>query len=295
MHAAIATCAEVPTLDEDGPLLVQALAARGIEASPAVWDDPGVRWDTFDVVVIRSTWDYPGKWQAFVGWIGEVAAATRLVNAAEVVRWNVDKRYLRALENQGIPIVPTSWIEDADGSDRLDAAWNASADLVVKPAISAGSKDTRRFARHEADAAKLLARAILGSGRPVMLQPYVPSVDERGETALLYFGGSYSHAIRKGPLLQVGDDLEAGLFRQEVIDPRTATESERALGERVLDALPFARASLAYARIDLVLDDQGAPRVIEVELIEPSVFLQHDVGAAGRFADALARRTSGLP
>ncbi|MFW5741022.1 MAG: ATP-grasp domain-containing protein [Myxococcota bacterium] len=288
MRAAIATCAEVPNLDEDGPLLVQALAHYGIEAEPAIWDDPAVAWPSYDLVVIRSTWDYPSRWRSFLDWIDAVETPCRLLNPADVVRWNIDKRYLRSLARHGIPVVPTQWLEDFSASVNLTDKWRRTDEVVVKPAVSAGSKDTRRFARNESDAAAALARDILASGRPVMLQPYMGSVDDRGETALLYFGGRYSHAIRKGPLLAVGDALEAGLFRQEEIEPRVASDEERALGELVLDRLPFERDRLAYARVDLVQGAGGTPSVIEIELIEPSVFLQHAPGAADRFASALA-------
>lgn len=292
LRVAIATCAEVPELDEDGPFLLRALADRDVQARPEVWDDPAVSWDAFDAVVLRSTWDYPSKWQAFLSWIDDVARRTRLMNSAAVVRWNVDKRYLRILTEAGLPVVPTCWLEQGAPTGIPASAWNGRDELVVKPAISAGSKDTGRFTKAELPTIERLVASILDTGRPVMLQPYMRSVDEHGETALLYFRGRYSHAIRKGPLLAVGDGLEAGLFRQEVIDPRTASADERTIGEQVLETLPFARETLTYARVDLVRDDDGAPRVIEVELIEPSMFLQHGDDAAGRFADAIAEAAS---
>ena len=295
MRAAIATCADVPTLDEDGPGLLAALAERGVEAVPAIWDDDTVAWERFDLVVLRSTWDYPAKWEQFVAWIDQVSQVARLVNAAPVVRWNVDKRYLRSLAAAGIPTVPTWWIEHGGVADALADAWSQCEELVVKPVISAGSKDTRRFARDEAALANALARQILDSGRKVMAQPYVPSVNDYGETALLYFGGEFSHAIRKGPLLRVGDDVAAGLFRLEAVDPRIPTERERATGERVLAALPFSRESLAYARVDLVWDESAGPLVIEVELIEPSVFLEKAGASVDRFADVLVDAATQSP
>lgn len=290
MHrVAIATCDQVPDLDEDGPTLLQALADRDIVAVPAVWDDASVAWASFDAVLLRSTWDYPAKWREFLGWIDRLSLSTQLINAPRVVHWNVDKRYLLELSRRGVSIVPTWWLENA-GQPIPEAAWSGAGQLVVKPVVSAGSKDTRRFSRDMADDAELLVSAIASTGRAVMVQPYVDSVDERGETALLYFGGTFSHAIRKGPLLGVGDGIERGLFRREEIEPRDAEEDELRLGDRVLEALPFERAELAYARVDVVRGPGREPRVIEVELIEPSLFLQRGVGAAARFAAVIAER-----
>ena len=202
-----------------------------------------------------------------------------------MVRWNVDKRYLRVLERCGVPVVPTVWIED----ERTEMPAEAWHEIVVKPAISAGSKDTARLRRSQGASIDALIKSIRSTGRPVMVQPYVSSVDERGETALLFFGGVCSHAICKGPLLEIDGDLEEGLFREEDIEPRVASKDERALGERVLEALPFDRASLVYARTDVVRGDDGRSRVIEVELIEPSVFLQYDRDASDRFALSIAQ------
>lgn len=284
---ALATCQERAELDEDGPALVSALRLRGINASAAIWNDPSVDWSSYRLVVLRSTWDYPRRWQAFLGWAHKVAQTTRLANAADVVAWNIDKRYLRELSAKGIPVVPTTWIDPGAFGD-VERAWESDA-LVVKPAISAGSCDSGVYTRAQARQAEQLVAFILDSGRPVMLQPYVRTIDTHGETALLYFGGQYSHAIRKGALLRVGAELEAGLFREETIDAREASDAERDLGDRVLDALPWGREDLLYARVDLVRDVAGNPQVIELELIEPSVFLSHAPGAAERFADAIER------
>lgn len=249
---------------------------------PTVWDDPSVSWGAFDAVVLRSTWDYVGKWTQFLRWIDEVAKVTTLVNPAPVLRWNLDKRYLRHLSERGIPVVPTQWIESAETTIAPQGS-----EVVVKPVISAGSKDTQRFLASDRAGIEALVSRILASDRPVMVQPYLRRVDDYGETALMFFDGVFSHAIRKAPLLRVGVGRETGLFRPEGIDDRQASSDELALANRVLDSLPFPRHTLTYARVDVVPDDHGSPCVIEVELIEPSLFLQHDEGACERFADAL--------
>ncbi len=287
MRVAIATCAELPNLDEDGPLLLEQLRKREVHATAAVWDDPAVLWDSFDAVVLRSTWDYAGKWTSFRRWIDEVGKVTTLVNPAPVLRWNLDKRYLRHLSEAGVPVVPTQWIESAEASFAPQGSQ-----VVVKPVISAGSKDTQRFLASDRVGIDALVSRILASGRPAMVQPYLRRVDDHGETALMFFRGVFSHAIRKAPLLRVGVGRETGLFRPEGIDERQASAEELALANRVLDSLPFPRHTLAYARVDLVPDDHGSPCVIEVELIEPSLFLQYDPAACERFADALVATLS---
>jgi glutathione synthase/RimK-type ligase-like ATP-grasp enzyme len=241
-----------------------------------------VEWAGFDLAVLRNPWDYSRRRDEFVAWARTVPA---LANPADVVAWNTDKRYLRELASAGVPVVPTTWVSP-------DEAWQPSADgeFVVKPAVSAGSVDTGRYAlpAQRELAAAHVAR-LQAAGRLVMVQPYLASVDTYGETALLYIGGGYSHAIRKGPMLRGPDTGVDGLFVTEEITPRTPTEAERALGEATLAALPFVASELLYARVDL-LDSGNGPVVIEVELTEPSLFLGTAPGAADRLAACILCR-----
>lgn len=280
-RVAIATCAGLPDLDEDGGLLTAALERLGIAAVPAVWDDPEVAWDSFELVVVRSTWDYIPKADAFQSWIGSIEQTVPVANPAEVILWSMDKRYLRVLQDAGVPVTPTWWPEPGGPLPDL-------ADYVVKPTMSAGCLDTARFTAAQEAGARELLQSIWDSGRHGMIQGYVESVDTHGETALLFFSGEFSHAIRKGGMLVHDQGLEQGLFRPEAIEARQATQAERETAERVLDAIPFDRSALTYARVDLVLDDDGAPMVLELELFEPSVFLGYDDGAADRIAAAIA-------
>lgn len=295
---ALVTCADLPDLDPDDRLLLPALTQAGLEVVVAVWDDPSVDWAGFDLAVVRNTWDYTRRRDQFVAWARSVP---RLANPAEVVAWNTDKRYLAQLAAAGVPTVPTTWVDPGQ-------AWSppAEGEWVVKPTVSAGSIDTNRYVL---PAQQSLAAAhvdrLHAAGRAVMVQPYVSSVDSYGETALLYFGGAYSHAIRKGPMLPRPDlaattpspDLAAttpsvelgedALFVPEQITPRTPTEAERAVADATLRALPFDPAGLLYARVDL-LDSGSGPIVIEVELTEPSLFVGTSPGAPDRFAAAVA-------
>jgi glutathione synthase/RimK-type ligase-like ATP-grasp enzyme len=285
IRIAYATAPAIPDGDEDAPLLAAALAARGASCEPTVWDDAVVDWAAFDMVVLRSTWDYSLRLPEFLDWAARICEVTRLANPEPVVRWNTDKRYLAELHAAGIPIVPTGW-SSPGGSTALPGG-----DFVVKPAVSAGARDTQRYTSAEHDRARAHVAALHADGRHVMVQPYVDAVDEAGETALLFVGGAYSHAIRKGPLLRRGDALVTGLYAPEEISQRAPDPAEVALGDRVLAALPFAAADLLYARVDLLPGPDG-PVVIEVELTEPSLFLAHGESRdpAGRLADAILER-----
>jgi hypothetical protein len=276
---AIATCAMFPRLPDDEALLLEALRARGVAAAPAVWDSPEVEWDGYELVVIRATWDYVWHRDAFVAW---TQSLPRVLNAPEVVSWNTDKRYLAELPG----IVATRFVAPGE-------AWEPpDGEFVVKPSVSAGAQDSARYGASGSDAwrAREHVARLGAAGRTALVQPYLPSVDERGETGLIYIGGRYSHAIRKGPLLRSGETPGRRLFAQEQIDPRIADDSERAVAERALDALPFPRAELLYARVDLIGDAAGEPQLIELELTEPSLYLSLGEGAVERLAQEVVGR-----
>ena len=285
---ALVTARGARGLDEDMPPLTAALAAAGAESQIVDWDDPRVEWARFDLVVPRSAWDYAERLPEFLAWAERVAGLTILVNPLAVVRWNTDKHYLGELARAGAPVVPTWYVEPGeDAGFKLDEllAADACRELVVKPAVGAGARDARRHARGRR--AEILAHVgpLLAAQRSVMLQPYLESVDHAGETALMYIDGRFSHAIRKGALLPAGAPSTAGLFAPEEIVPRTPGADELAAAERILTAAPFER--LAYARVDLLRDVQGRPKLLELELTEPSLFLAHAPGSADRFAAAL--------
>jgi hypothetical protein len=288
---ALATAAAFPDLDDDGPVLLRAIADRGITAEPAVWTDAEVDWSAYDLVVVRSTWDYQDRRDQFIDWARRVEGLTRLANAAEVLAWNTDKTYLRNLQEAGLPVVPTDWLEPGDAFVVPELG-----EYVVKPAVSAGSRDTNRYAVGDHDElAAAHATALLAVGRTVMLQPYLAQIDTAGETALFFFGGRYSHAVRKAPLLTPAMGPVTGAYKEETIDPREPSDAERETAEQVLDVLasvsPAARADLLYARVDLVPAADGTPTLLELELAEPSMFLEFDgtggTASADRFAAAI--------
>jgi O-ureido-D-serine cyclo-ligase len=291
---ALVTARAARDLDEDLPPLVAALTAAGADVDTPDWDGD-VDWSAYDLAVLRSPWDYTQRLAEFLAWAARAAAATRLENPLEIVRWNTDKHYLADLERAGVAIVPGRFVEPGDDvGAKLDAFladFPDAAEFVVKPCVGAGSRDARRHARSARENAIAHAQALTGSGRSALLQPYLDRVDEHGETALLYFDGVFSHAIRKGPLLRRDEDATRALFAAEHITAREPSDAERDLGERTLAAMP-AGAPLLYARVDLIHDAQG-PRVLELELSEPSLFFAHGAGSAARFAAAvLARATA---
>jgi hypothetical protein len=269
---ALATCSAFPELEADDRLLLEALDGR---AMPAVWDDDGVDWDAFELVVVRDTWDYTERPEAFLAWAASLGERVR--NPLAVLRWTLDKRYLGELAAAGLPVVPTSFGE----------LGTAAMPVVVKPAVGAGSRGAARF--DEAAAARAHLERLHADGQVAMVQPYLERIDEAGETALLYLGGAFSHAIRKGPLLNADPRTDpSGLFVSEDISPREPSDAERAAGDRVMAWLTGRFGELLYARIDLLPGPGGAPLVLECELAEPSLFFAHGPGSAQRMARAIA-------
>ncbi|KFL35728.1 hypothetical protein N788_07375 [Arenimonas donghaensis DSM 18148 = HO3-R19] len=287
MKLALATAIAALSLDEDLVPLHQACLAAGIDAQVMAWDDPTVSWARFDAVLLRSTWDYMDRLPEFLAWCDRVQSVSRLWNPPEVVRWNTDKRYLGDLAQRGLPVIESHFL--APGED--PASLPDLEEFVVKPTVGAGSRDAQRYQRSEREAALAHARRLLDSGRHVLVQPYLHAVDEHGETALLFFEGQYSHAIRKAPLLRRGEGPTRALFKEEHIQAREPSDAEHALAASVLASLPFD--TLAYARVDLLPSPTG-PQLLELELTEPSVFLPYGEGAAARFAQVLAARLGDL-
>jgi glutathione synthase/RimK-type ligase-like ATP-grasp enzyme len=281
-RVALATCGVFPDGDADDAGLPAALGG----ADFLVWDDPAADWEAYDLVVVRSTWDYHLRRDEFLAWARGLGP--ELVNPAEILAWNTDKRYLRELAAAGLPTVPTALVEPGE-------PFAAPAgEYVVKPTVSAGSRDTARFSSEapgDGGRAAALVRAIHGSGRTAMVQPYVASVDARGETAVLLFDGRFSHAIHKSALLAPGQEPSDELFAPETIAARTPTGAELAVAQRIIDwtAERFGDVP-AYARVDLVEDGDGAPMLLELELTEPSLFFAHATDGPAGFASALRRR-----
>jgi len=274
LQVALATAAQLPDLDEDGAALLEALDAEGVRAAPVVWDS-GADWAAYDLVVVRSTWDYDRRREQFLAW---AASVPRLANPAEVLAWNTDKTYLQALASAGVPVVETTWLVPGD------VFTPPAGPYVVKPTVSAGARDTAAY-DGGADATAHVQR-LLAAGRPVMVQPYLPQVDVLGETSVLCFEGEVSHAASKSALLQVGAGVRNDIDSRAFVTPAEPTRAQVDLAKA---ALAVVGQPLLYARVDLVPGPDG-PLLLELELTEPSLFLRHAKGATARFAAAVRRR-----
>jgi O-ureido-D-serine cyclo-ligase len=294
IRIALVSVAAARALDEDLAPLEAALREAGAMVDIVDWDDRGFDWSGVDAAVLRSPWDYTDRPGEFLDWAERTDAQTRLLNPPAVLRWNTDKHYLAELDRAGAAIVPSTFVEPgADPRAALASflAGDPCAEFVVKPCIGAGSRDARRHPRAGVVSASEHIARLLDAGRSVLLQPYLDRVDEHGETALMFFDGAYSHAIRKGPLLRAGEGSTEALFAAEEIRARVPDAAEHALARQVLAAIPF-EVPLAYARVDLIRDADGAPRLLELELAEPSLFFAHGAGSAARFADVLLARAA---
>jgi hypothetical protein len=277
----LVTYSELPYLSDDDRLLLDELRSLGVRAESAVWDDPAVDWVAARAAVVRSTWDYHHHHGRFMEWIERAGALTRLFNPPDTLRWNSHKSYLADLEAKGVPVVPTVWLSagtQASLSEIMSSrGWTQA---VVKPTVSASAHETWRVRLANAEKAQSRLDRLLAE-RDVMVQPYLPSVEDPGERSLMFVEGQHTHTVRRiSPLnLDEGEDTEA---RPVEPDP-----DEVALAYRVLHA---AGKLTLYARVDLARDEQGTPRLMELELIEPSLFLKHAPAATRMLAAAIARR-----
>jgi len=277
----------LPENDPDQELLVSAVRAHGADAEVVAWDDDAVDWSRFDRAVLRSTWNYYHALDRFLAWAKRAAQVTELLNPLPVLRWNTHKRYLRALDEAGVPVVRTHWV-DRDSNESLAsvigtlgaALGSRPASVVVKPCVSAASFRTLRVDGSNLDEGEAHLRDLARTG-DVMVQPYVASVEGYGERSLVFIDGELTHAIRKSPRF--------GGEHENVSEALAIAEDERAVAER---ALAIVRKPLLYARIDLARDEHEQPRIMELELAEPSLFLEQSPAALDRFGAAIARRGS---
>ncbi|GAA2521792.1 hypothetical protein [Streptomyces longisporus] len=270
-----------PSKDRDLPVLVRALRDAGAEAVAVPWDAPDTDWSGFDLVVIRSTWDYSWRAEEFVAWAEKCAAVTRLANPAEVVRWNTDKRYLGDLAEAGVAVVPTRYLAPGDAPDLPD-----DHEYVIKPTSGAGARYAARYTPDDHDRAVRHLARMHEEGLTAIVQPYLSGIDVSGERALQFFGGRFLHAGRKGAVLSPGTAYDAAKVAHPDLVPWTPTPAELAVAERALAAVPDA-PELLYARVDLVDGADGQPRLMELELVEPNLFLGLHPGSVAVVRDAI--------
>ena len=281
MKVALATCTKLPEPDADQVLLIGALEDAGATVRLLAWDDPTTTPDAGELVVIRSTWNYFEDVDGFLAWVERTAKTTRLFNPATIVRHNARKTYLRDLSRRGIDVVPTEYAMKGDARSIPDVTrergWDA---IVIKPVVSAGSFSTQRFARAEAGAAQRFLDELTRE-RDAMIQPWMPSVETYGERSLVWIDGELTHAIRKSPRFSGNSEAVSAAM--------PIAPEERAFAEKVLE--PTA-TDLLYARVDVVRDESGALRLMELELIEPSLYLVQCPPALARLTSAIVRRAT---
>jgi glutathione synthase/RimK-type ligase-like ATP-grasp enzyme len=276
IDVAIVTCKQLPEPDVDEPLLLNALSARGISVVMHAWDAgplPSAR-----MAVVRSTWNYYRAHDAFLAWVESAHAAAPLYNSHAIIRWNTDKAYLGDLERAGLRVVPTAFVERGSKEELatlMDArGWS---DVVMKPRVSAGSFETTRHRRDEVKGGEI-ARA--AAERHIMVQPYVKAVDGRGERSHVFIDGEITHAVRKSPRFAGG---------VERVDPVPLDDADVAFAKSALEVAKKRAPELLYGRVDIARDEQDRPMVMELELVEPSLFFVHAPHALERFSSAIAR------
>ncbi|MDW5597857.1 hypothetical protein VSS74_26120 [Conexibacter stalactiti] len=309
-RVAFATCAELLVLDPDDELLARALRALGVEVVPLAWSDGHADWSSFDLVLVRSPWDYHLRRDAFVHWAARVQRETRLLNSAATIAWNTDKTYLRTLAEQGVPTVPTTWVERTDGAGAAAGAGAAPGDAaaggagalpspdlaallaargwdgdeaIVKPSIGLGSSGLLRVAPGDPGGDGQRHLAELAEDGIAMVQPFVPSLPVAGELSLVFFERELSHVVRKRPA--------AGEFRVQpnfgaVTTAEEAGEREREVAMQALACV--AADELLYARVDLVAGPADEVWLMELELVEPTLYFEAVPGSAERFARLVA-------
>jgi len=282
---AIATCEWHPQLDAENHLLLDALQARGV-ASAVPWSLPGPGgWEAYEAVIVRQTWDYTWRLDEFVAWTR--ALGERVYNGPDVIAWNSDKRYLFDLQRVGIPVIagrhlpPGARFQPPPGR------------FVIKPTVSGGARDTALYDEAGHDAAAELVARLHAAGRDALVQPYYSRVDDEAETAVIFIEGQVSHCMRKGPLLALGEPPSELPFRAEDMSRREGDEDILDLARRTWAAAAASFGPPLYARVDILRSDAGEPAVLELELIEPSLFLDFAPDSADALAEALHRRATG--
>ena len=267
--------------DEDETAVVAALGVAGCTVEIVNWDNKAVNWSKFDRVVLRSAWDYPERLKEFLIWIDSVATISEIVNSPAIIHWNLDKNYLNELADAGIAITPTVFVKPGDVYEF------PVGEFVVKPAIGAGSRDAASYDANQHEIATRHVARLHASGQTVLVQPLLHRITKDGEWPMVFFNGKFSHAANKRvtmPRAGTADDL----FAAETNSPHTPTTNQLKVAQAVIDFVSSKFGTTTYARVDLVLDNQGNDCVLELELIEPSLFLYYaDAKCTQFFVEAL--------
>lgn len=274
----VAVSSDFTELDDGWPLLRSALVAARCDPVLVVWDQDDATEYGLDLVLVNYCWGYVSRRSEFLAWAEQVATRSLLVNPVRALRWNSDKIYLADLAAAGVPVVATTFV-------RPGQSWSApAADYVLKPSVGGGGWWTARYAHSAREAAERHVAMLHAAGQTVMLQPYQRAIDTTGETAVVFFGGEVSHAVHKAALLEADVGLTDALWQREVITPAAATEAHLEVAKLAMEAVVGCVGETVYARVDVIDGNDGTPVVLEVELVEPSLFLPTADRANARFA-----------
>ena len=293
MRVAIASCTAVGDDWPDDHTLASALGERGVEAAVEPWDG-GADWEAFELIVIRSTWDYTWRRDEFLAWAR--AAGDRLRNSPALIEWNSDKRYLADLGGAGLAVVPTEFVAPGDSVPSLEG------EVVVKPAVSAGARDTGRFGPAVHDEARRLIGQITDGGGTALVQPYLPAADTAGETAVVFIAGEVSHVLHKkavlapdevAPLRPGGIGAAEAMFDPGLVTEGAASDVQLQTARDVMDHVASRFGMPLYVRVDMLAGAGGEPILLELEAVEPNLYLDTEPSAAGRLADAIAAHATG--
>ena len=271
--------------DGDPEQLADALRGVGLDAVAVSWDDPDFDWASVAGVLVRSTWDSVDRPEEYSGWARRVGALTVLLNSADVIEWNLNKTYLHDLAAAGVEVVPTEWV--LPGSSWVPGL---DQDLVIKPSVSAGGRETAWYSHGQVERATAHVTRLFERGQTVLVQPYLASVQVPGEVDLIYIDGRYSHAVRKGPLLERDAGTQARPWeRMTSLGLAEPTDAEHALGASAIAAVTSRFGIPTYGRVDLVELSTGGPAVLEVELIDPNLSLVDVPSAPSTLATAVLK------
>lgn len=270
-------------VDYDMPLLHEAVMEAGADAAVTAWDDPDVDWADFDLAVIRSTWDYSWRVDAFLAWVDRVSSLTHLANPREVIHWNAHKEYLCVLADHHVPVAATRYLHPGDPIELPD-----DTQFVIKPAVGGGARYAAMYLPTDREAAAAHVRHMHADNLTAMVQDYLHQIDRSGERALVFVQGELLHAVRKRAVLEPGLRYDQRRDGHPGLTQWTPTPEELALAQRALAVAP-CQDRLLYARVDLVGDPGELPTITELELVEPRLYLNVHPASMPKVASAIVR------